>query len=188
MQKDQRGNKEAVAAKNAEQDQSIEVFKQELADLKVKVAKKGEAIENMEKLDDQLSSELEQLENCNQCFANECRRKNSLIDRQKSTLRNEEAKTKATEKCLLEIQNKNIMNRAAAQYEIRLVKRSASKDQIKKHYHKMSQLTHPDSGGDEEFFKTISRAYQFLTNDAAREAYNIFGLAEAEKTLNNQNW
>ena len=109
MQKDQRGNKEAVAAKNAEQDQSIEVFKQELADLKVKVAKKGEAIENMEKLDDQLSSELEQLENCNQCFTNECRRKDSLIDQQKSTLRNEKAKTKATEKCLLEIQNKNIM-------------------------------------------------------------------------------
>ena len=64
---------------------------------------------------------------------------------------------------------------------------SASKDEIKKYYHKMSLLTHPDAGGDEEFFKTINRAYQILTNYAAREAYNIFGLDEAEKVLNNQN-
>ena len=49
-----------------------------------------------------------------------------------------------------------------------------------KHYHKTSLLTHPDAGGDEEFCKTINRAYQILTNDAAREAY-IFGLDEAEK-------
>ena len=35
----------AAAAKNAQQDQSIEVLKQELANLKVNEAKKGEAIE-----------------------------------------------------------------------------------------------------------------------------------------------
>ena len=38
-----------------------------------------------------------------------------------------------------------------------------------KHYHKKSLLTHPDAGGDEESFKTINRAYQVPTNDAARE-------------------
>ena len=86
-------------------------------------------------------------------------KKDSLIDRQKSTLRNEEAKTKAMEKCLFEIRNKNIVTRRATLYEILLVKSSASKDQIKKHYHKMSLLTHPDAGGDEEFFKTINRAF-----------------------------
>ena len=64
---------------------------------------------------------------------------------------------------------------------------SASKDQFKKHYLKMSLLTHPDAGADEGFFKTMNRAYQILTNDAAREAYNIFGLDEAEKVMNNQN-
>ena len=69
-----------------------------------------------------------------------------------------------------------------------LVKSSASKDQIKKkHYHKMSLLTHPYADGDEEFFKTINRAYQILTNDAARNAYNIFELDEAEKVMSNQN-
>ena len=41
-------------------------------------------------------------------------------------------------------------------------------------------LTHPDAGGDEEFFKTINRrAYQILTNDVAREMHNIFGPHEA---------
>ena len=49
----------------------------------------------------------------------------------------------------------------------------ASKDQVKKHYHKISLLTHPDAGGDEVFFKTINRAYQVLTNIAEREAYNM---------------
>ena len=54
-----------------------------------------------------------------------------------------------------------------------LVKSSASKDQIKKHYRKMSLLTHTDAGVDEEFFKTINWAYHILTNDTAPEAYNI---------------
>ena len=68
-------NLKAIAARNAEQEQSIEVLKQELADLKAKVAKKGEAIEYMEKMNEQLMSELEQLEHYNQYFANECRKK-----------------------------------------------------------------------------------------------------------------
>ena len=138
----------------------------------------------MEKLNDQLRSELEKLEHYNQYLANECRKKDSLIDRQKSTLRNEQAKTKES---LFEIRNKNIMNRPATLYEILLVKISTTKDQIKKHSHKMSLLTHHDAGGDKEFFKTINRAYQIPTNDAAREAYNIFGLDEAEKTMKHQN-
>ena len=79
------------------------------------------------------------------------------------------------------------MNRPATLYEILLVKSSASKYQIKKHYHKMSLLTHTDAGGDEEFFKTINRAYQILMNDGAREAYNNFGLDEAEKVMNDEN-
>ena len=58
------------------------------------------------------------------------------------------------------------MNQPATLYEILLVK--SSKDQIKKHYHRMSLLTYPDAVGDKEFFKTINWAYQSLTNDAAR--------------------
>ena len=64
-------------------------------------------------MNDQLKSELEQLEYYNLYLAKECRKKESLIDRQKSTLRNEKTKTKATEKYLSAIRNKNIMNRPA---------------------------------------------------------------------------
>ena len=182
-----RDNLKAAAARNADQEQSIDLLKQELANLKVNNDKKSEAREKMEKENDQLRSKLQQLENYNQYLASECRRKATIIDRQKHSLKNEKAKTKAAEKCLFAIRNKNVLNRPATLYEILLVKSSASTDQIKKHYYKMSLLTHPDAGGDEEFFKTINRAYQILMNDGAREAYNNFGLDEAEKVMNDEN-
>ena len=60
--------------------------------------------------------------------------------------------------------------------------------EIKKHYHKMSLLTHSNTGRDEEFFKTINRAYHILKNVAAREACNIFDLrldkARASSAIN----
>ena len=61
-----RDNIEAAAARNAKQELSIELLKQELADLRVKAAKKCEAIDKLEKMNDQLRSELEQREHYNQ--------------------------------------------------------------------------------------------------------------------------
>ena len=111
------------------------------------------------------------------------RRKDTIIDRQKHSLTNEKAKKKATEKCLLEIRNKNVLNRPATLYEILFcLKSSASKDQIKKHYHKMSLLTHPDAGGDEEFFKTINRAYQILMKDGCKKLKTISGCTMHRKS------
>ena len=78
-----RDNLKAAAARNAEQEQSIDLLKQELADLKVNTDKKSDAMEKMEKENDQLRSELQQLENYNQYLASECRRKDTVIDRQK---------------------------------------------------------------------------------------------------------
>ena len=79
------------------------------------------------------------------------------------------------------------MNRPATLYEFLMVKSSASKNQIKKHYHKMSLLTYHDAVANKELFKTINWAYQIGTNDAAREVHNIFGLDETEKVTNNKN-
>ena len=161
---------------------------QELADLKVNADKKSKAMEKMEKEEKrQLRSELRQLENYNQYLASECRRKDTIIDRQKHSLKNEKAKMKATEKFLIEIRNKNVLSWPATLYEIFLEKISASKDQIKKHYHKMSLLTHPDAGGEDEFFKINNRAYQILMSNEARELYNNFGPDEAEKVMNDEN-
>ena len=67
-------------------------------------------------------------ENYNQYLASECRRKDTTIDRQKHSLKNEKAKTKATEKCLFEIRNKNALNRPATLYEILLAKNFCFKD------------------------------------------------------------
>ena len=118
-------NIKAAAARNAEKEQSIEVLKQELANLKElkRAAKKGGDIAKMEKMNDQLRSELEQLEHFNQFLAHECQIKDSVIDRQKATLRNEKVKTEATEKSLFGIRNKNIMNRPSTLYEIFLVEK-----------------------------------------------------------------
>ena len=77
-----RVNLKAVAARNAEQEQSIDLLKQELADLKVNADKMSEAMEKVEKENDQLRSELRQLENYNQYLASECRRKDTIIGRQ----------------------------------------------------------------------------------------------------------
>ena len=65
-----------------------------------------------------------------------------------------------------------------------MVKSSASEGQIKKDKFKYESrlLTHPDACGDEGFFKTIDRAYQILTNDAARERYNVLGPEEESKS------
>ena len=71
-------NLKTTAARNAEQEQPIEVLKQEFADLKVKAAKKGVAIKNMEKMNDQLKSEHEQLQ---PVYGQRMPKKNSLIDR-----------------------------------------------------------------------------------------------------------
>ena len=70
-----RDNLKAAAARNAEQEQFIGVLKQDMADLKIKAAKKGEASKKMEKMNDQLSSELEQLEHYNQYLPNQRRPK-----------------------------------------------------------------------------------------------------------------
>ena len=61
-----RDNLKAAAARYAEQEQSIDLLKQKFADLKVNTNKKSEAMEKMEKENDQFRSELQQLENYNQ--------------------------------------------------------------------------------------------------------------------------
>ena len=52
----------------------------------------------------------------------------------------------------------------------------------------MRLLTQPDAGGAKEFLMTINRSYEILTNDAARKAYNIFVLDEAEEVMNDKSW
>ncbi|MFC7684627.1 molecular chaperone DnaJ [Ureibacillus sp. GCM10028918] len=63
-------------------------------------------------------------------------------------------------------------------YEVLGVSKSASKDDIKKAYRKLSKQYHPDINkepGADEKFKEIAEAYEVLSDDAKRSQYDQFG-------------
>lgn len=56
------------------------------------------------------------------------------------------------------------------------IEKSASKDEIKKAFHKKAHEYHPDKkGGDEAKFKEVNEAYQTLSDDQKRASYDQFG-------------
>jgi len=68
-------------------------------------------------------------------------------------------------------------------YEILGVNKSASKDEIKKAYRKMALQFHPDKNkadDAEEKFKEINEAYEILSNDQKKSAYDQYGHAAFE--------
>lgn len=69
-------------------------------------------------------------------------------------------------------------------YEVLNVTRDASKDEIKKAYRKLAVQYHPDRNPNnaeaEERFKEATDAYEILSNDSKRQAYDQFGFAGVE--------
>ena len=58
-------------------------------------------------------------------------------------------------------------------YDVLQLPKNASSEQIKKQYRKMSLEHHPDrANGNEEMFKKISEAYEHLSDDNNRRAYD----------------
>ncbi len=61
-------------------------------------------------------------------------------------------------------------------YEILGVEKKASKDDIKKAFHKLAHKFHPDkSSGDADKFKELSEAYSTLSDDKKRAEYDSYG-------------
>ncbi len=61
-------------------------------------------------------------------------------------------------------------------YEVLGLGHNASTDEIKKAFHKLAHKYHPDKkGGDESKFKEINEAYQILSDERKRRAYDTHG-------------
>lgn len=61
-------------------------------------------------------------------------------------------------------------------YEILGVNKNATKEEVKKAFHKLAHQHHPDKkGGNEAKFKEINEAYQILSDDRKRAQYDQFG-------------
>lgn len=56
------------------------------------------------------------------------------------------------------------------------VGKSATAQEIKKAYFRLSKQHHPDKGGADHTFQEISAAYQVLSDEAQRKKYDLFGL------------
>ena len=59
------------------------------------------------------------------------------------------------------------------------VEKNASKDELKKAFHKLAHAHHPDKNkGDDTKFKEVNEAYQVLSDDKKRASYDQFGNAD----------
>lgn len=64
-------------------------------------------------------------------------------------------------------------------YEILGVARTATLEEIKRAYRKAARKTHPDQGGDPERFREVQTAFDILSDEERRRAYDESGDAGA---------
>jgi molecular chaperone DnaJ len=60
-------------------------------------------------------------------------------------------------------------------YDVLGVSKTASPDEVKKAFRRLSRKHHPDTGGTEEKFKELNEAYQVLSDPEKRSQYDQFG-------------
>ena len=73
-------------------------------------------------------------------------------------------------------------------YDVLGVAKNASDEEIKKAYRKLAMKYHPDRNPDsktaEEKFKEVKEAYEILSDEHKREAYDRFGHAGVDPNMN----
>ncbi|KNC51119.1 DNAJC11 protein [Thecamonas trahens ATCC 50062] len=60
-------------------------------------------------------------------------------------------------------------------YTVLNVERTASADEIRRAYHRMSKYLHPDKQGASEAFLRVAKAYKVLSDERQRMIYDLFG-------------
>jgi molecular chaperone DnaJ len=72
-------------------------------------------------------------------------------------------------------------------YKILGVDKNASKEELKKVFHKLAHTHHPDkNNGDDTKFKEVNEAYQVLSDDKKRSSYDRFGNADGPQGFGGQ--
>jgi len=66
----------------------------------------------------------------------------------------------------------NTLDQETDLYKILDVPKYASQDEIKRKYHHLAKMHHPDAGGDTEIFVQIQAAFATLGDVEKRKAYN----------------
>ena len=59
-------------------------------------------------------------------------------------------------------------------YEVLNISQEATDEDIKRAYHKLARINHPDKNGKKEDFQKIQEAYQVLSDEEHRRNYNIW--------------
>lgn len=72
-------------------------------------------------------------------------------------------------------------------YDILNIKKDASSSDVKKAYHKLAKIHHPDKGGDASVFKNITEAFEVLKDENKRNLYNMGGKSALEQNGFNPN-
>ncbi len=63
-------------------------------------------------------------------------------------------------------------------YDVLGVSKTASKEEVKKAFHKLAHQYHPDkNNGDDKKFKEVNEAYQVLSDETKRQQYDTYGSA-----------
>ena len=71
-------------------------------------------------------------------------------------------------------------------YSILGIERNASKEDVKKAFHRLAHKYHPDKkGGDEQKFKEVSEAYSVLSDEKKRAEYDAYGRVFSDGSGNN---
>jgi len=73
-------------------------------------------------------------------------------------------------------------------YNILEVERTASADEIKKSFRRLSKMYHPDKAGDDKIaidkFKEIAEAYEILSDEQKKKNYDTFGNPKGQENFN----